>query len=129
MKWSIIDRWATHPLLIKTVAERVKEQLNQFPEDVRKDVMILFSAHSLPLKASILCISISYRIGFGFVIYCVLLYPQIDIKSSNFLLFQAVNRGDAYPSEVGASVQMVMQELKQCNPYSLVWQSKVRNGS
>lgn len=42
-----------HPLLIKTVAERVKEQLVQFPEDVRKDVLILFSAHSLPLKVCI----------------------------------------------------------------------------
>ncbi|XP_037029401.1 ferrochelatase, mitochondrial-like [Bradysia coprophila] len=37
----------------------------------------------------------------------------------------AVNRGDAYPSEVGASVQLVMNELKHCNPYSLAWQSKV----
>ncbi|XP_012250672.2 ferrochelatase, mitochondrial [Athalia rosae] len=87
MKWSIIDRWALHPLLIKTFAERIKEQLIQYPEEVRKDVLILFSAHSLPLKA--------------------------------------VNRGDAYPSEVGATVQMVMQELKYSNPYSLVWQSKV----
>lgn len=38
---------------------------------------------------------------------------------------QAVDRGDAYPSEVGASVLMVMNELNMCNPYSLVWQSKV----
>lgn len=38
---------------------------------------------------------------------------------------QAVNRGDSYPSEVGATVNLVMNELKHCNPYSLVWQSKV----
>jgi ferrochelatase len=49
-KLSIIDRWATHPLLIKTFAERIKEELNYFSESVRKDVIILFSAHSLPLK-------------------------------------------------------------------------------
>lgn len=36
-----------------------------------------------------------------------------------------MNRGDAYPSEVGATVQLVMAELNMCNPYSLVWQSKV----
>jgi hypothetical protein len=36
-----------------------------------------------------------------------------------------VNRGDPYPSEVGATVQLVMQELGYSNPYSLVWQSKV----
>lgn len=38
---------------------------------------------------------------------------------------QAVNRGDPYPPEVGATVQLVMEELKHCNPYHLVWQSKV----
>lgn len=36
-----------------------------------------------------------------------------------------MNRGDAYPSEVGSSVAAVMQELNMCNPYALVWQSKV----
>lgn len=87
MKWSIIDRWATHPLLIKTIVERIKEELVQFQIDTRNDVIILFSAHSLPLKA--------------------------------------VQRGDAYPSEVGATVQLVMKELDYCNPYQLVWQSKV----
>ncbi|XP_076183839.1 ferrochelatase, mitochondrial isoform X2 [Ptiloglossa arizonensis] len=87
MKWSIIDRWATHPLYIKTIAERIKEELVQFPEHIRDDVIILFSAHSVPLKA--------------------------------------VNRGDPYPSEVGATVTLVMQELNYCNPYNLVWQSKV----
>ena len=51
-KWSVIDRWSTHPLLVKTFAERIKEELKEFPENVRKDVIILFSAHSLPLKVS-----------------------------------------------------------------------------
>ncbi|XP_011254789.1 ferrochelatase, mitochondrial isoform X1 [Camponotus floridanus] len=87
MKWSIIDRWATHPLLVKTFAERIKQELAQFPSEKRDDVIILFSAHSLPL--------------------------------------QVVSRGDSYPAEVGATVALVMQELNYCNPYSLVWQSKV----
>ncbi|XP_004534290.1 ferrochelatase, mitochondrial [Ceratitis capitata] len=87
IKLSVIDRWSTHPLLIKTFAERIREELNKFSETKRKDVVILFTAHSLPLKA--------------------------------------VNRGDAYPSEVGASVHLVMQELGKSNPYILAWQSKV----
>ncbi|KAG8233512.1 hypothetical protein J437_LFUL011673 [Ladona fulva] len=87
MKWSVIDRWSTHPLLAKTFAHRIKEKLGEFPENVQHDVIILFSAHSLPLKA--------------------------------------VNRGDTYPSEVGATVHAVMQELSFSYPYSLVWQSKV----
>lgn len=36
-----------------------------------------------------------------------------------------MNRGDPYPSEVGASVQLVMEALGWSNPYRLVWQSKV----
>ncbi|XP_055639797.1 ferrochelatase, mitochondrial [Toxorhynchites rutilus septentrionalis] len=86
-KWSVIDRWGSHPLLAKTFADNIRKELNKFPEDKRKDVILLFSAHSLPLKA--------------------------------------VNRGDAYPTEIGATVQNVMQELLYCNPYCLVWQSKV----
>lgn len=87
IQFSVIDRWGTHPLLIKSFAQRIQDELDKFTESKRKDVIILFSAHSLPLKA--------------------------------------VNRGDAYPSEIGATVQMVMQELNFCNPYSLAWQSKV----
>nr|CAD7603734.1 unnamed protein product [Timema genevievae] len=87
IKWSIIDRWSTHPLLAKTIAERIRTELKEFPESIKKDVIIMFTAHSIPLKV--------------------------------------VNRGDAYPSEVGATVQLVMKELGYCNPYSLVWQSKV----
>uniref|UniRef100_A0A8B9TJA6 Ferrochelatase n=1 Tax=Anas platyrhynchos TaxID=8839 RepID=A0A8B9TJA6_ANAPL len=40
MKWSIIDRWPTHP----------PKELDLFPPDKRKDVVILFSAHSLPMS-------------------------------------------------------------------------------
>jgi len=50
MKLSIIDRWATHPLLIKTFVERIKEELVHFPSEKRNEVIILFSAHSLPLQ-------------------------------------------------------------------------------
>ncbi|KAL6952003.1 lyase [Sarracenia purpurea var. burkii] len=87
VKWSLIDRWPTHPFLVKTVSERIVEELNQFPESIRSKVVIVFSAHSLPIKA--------------------------------------VNRGDAYPSEVGATVQAVMKELGYRNPFILTWQSKV----
>lgn len=87
IKWSMIDRWPTHHLLVKTFAERIKDELKTFAPEKQKDVLLLFSAHSIPLKT--------------------------------------VRRGDAYPSEVGATVNAVMTELNNCNPYSLVWQSKV----
>ncbi|KAA0202359.1 hypothetical protein HAZT_HAZT003840 [Hyalella azteca] len=87
MKWSVIDRWCTNPYLVKCFADNIKKELDLFPEKRRKEVFILFSAHSLPLRQ--------------------------------------VEKGDPYPSEVGATVQLVMKELNFCNPYRLVWQSKV----
>jgi len=85
--WSVIDRWPTHPLLIKTFAQNIRKELLTFPENVRSKVVLLFSAHSVPQYV--------------------------------------MNRGDPYPAEVGATVQLVMQELGWCNPYRVTWQSKV----
>ncbi|XP_053634811.1 ferrochelatase, mitochondrial isoform X1 [Cherax quadricarinatus] len=87
MRWSVIDRWCTNSFLVKCFADNIRNELNQFPKEKQKDVFILFSAHSLPLRQ--------------------------------------VNRGDPYPAEVGATVQLVMNELSFSNPYRLVWQSKV----
>lgn len=46
--WSIIDRWPSHPLLAKTFAQRIRDELIKFDQDKRDNVIILFSAHSLP---------------------------------------------------------------------------------
>ncbi|KAJ3258453.1 hypothetical protein HK103_003575 [Boothiomyces macroporosus] len=48
--WSVIDRWATHPGLVNTFAEHIKTSLAEYPEEERKDVVLLFSAHSLPMS-------------------------------------------------------------------------------
>ncbi|XP_028397660.1 ferrochelatase, mitochondrial-like [Dendronephthya gigantea] len=50
VKWSVIDRWPTHPGLVEAFAENIKIELEKFPEAVRDEVVILFSAHSLPMK-------------------------------------------------------------------------------
>ena len=44
----MIDRWSTHPPLIKTFAENIRKELEKFDPAVRKNVVILFSAHSVP---------------------------------------------------------------------------------
>lgn len=87
MKLSVIDRWPTNPFLAKCFADNINKELQKIPEDKRKDVIILFSAHSIPLKA--------------------------------------VNRGDTYPSEVGATVHQIMEQLNFKYAYQIVWQSKV----
>ncbi|XP_069780080.1 ferrochelatase, mitochondrial isoform X1 [Narcine bancroftii] len=50
MKWSTIDRWPTHPLLIRCFADHIQQELDRFPPDKKADVVILFSAHSLPMS-------------------------------------------------------------------------------
>jgi len=87
VSWSVIDRWPTHKLLVKTFADNIRKELETFPEHLRSKVVLLFSAHSVPQYV--------------------------------------MNRGDPYPAEMGATVQLVMQELGWCNPFRLVWQSKV----
>ena len=86
-EWSVIDRWPTHPRFIEAMTETVKQGLAQFTPEERDDVLILFSAHSLPLGV--------------------------------------INRGDAYPAEVGASVHEVMTRLEYSHEYVLSYQSDV----
>jgi ferrochelatase len=85
--WSVIDRWGTHPDFIAAMTKTVKDGLAQFEEGDRGDVLIIFSAHSLPLEV--------------------------------------INRGDAYPQEVAASVHEVMKQLEFSHEYLLTYQSDV----
>jgi protoporphyrin/coproporphyrin ferrochelatase len=48
--WSVIDRWPAHPGLVEAFARNIEDKLAEYPEDVRKDVVLLFSAHSLPMS-------------------------------------------------------------------------------
>jgi ferrochelatase len=86
-EWSIVDRWPVHPGFIEAMTETVRDGLNRFDPADREKVLILFSAHSLPLDV--------------------------------------IDRGDAYPQEVGASVQRVVELLGTSNPYLLAYQSDV----
>jgi len=86
-EWSIIDRWYAHDAFIEAMAAKVREGLQQFAPADRNDVLILFSAHSLPLSV--------------------------------------IERGDAYPQEVGATVQKVMERLSFSHRYLLAYQSDI----
>ena len=86
-EWSIIDRWPVNDGFIEAMTETVREGLNGFAPAERDQVLLLFSAHSLPLDV--------------------------------------IDRGDAYPQEVGASVQRVVERLGAPNRYLLAYQSDV----
>ncbi len=48
--WSVIDRWPVHPGLIEAFAQNIEATLATYPEETRNDVVLLFSAHSLPMS-------------------------------------------------------------------------------
>ncbi|KAF8322491.1 ferrochelatase [Clavulina sp. PMI_390] len=50
VQWSVVDRWATHPGLVNAFAENVVKELAKYPESARNNVVLLFSAHSLPME-------------------------------------------------------------------------------
>jgi protoporphyrin/coproporphyrin ferrochelatase len=50
VKWSVIDRWPTHPGLVKAIAGNIRDCLATYPAEERDGVVLLFSAHSLPMS-------------------------------------------------------------------------------
>jgi ferrochelatase len=48
--WSVIDRWPVHQGLVEAFAQNIEAKLAEYPEERRKDVILLFSAHSLPMS-------------------------------------------------------------------------------
>jgi ferrochelatase len=48
--WSVIDRWPVHPGLTEAIATNIEATLATYTEEQRKDVVLLFSAHSLPMS-------------------------------------------------------------------------------
>jgi ferrochelatase len=86
-EWSVVDRWPTHPTFVEAMTDTVAKGLTQFSDEDREDVLIVFSAHSLPMSV--------------------------------------VNRGDAYPAEVGATTHEVMKRLGYGYEYLVSYQSEV----
>ncbi|CAD6567575.1 MAG: ferrochelatase hem15 [Cyphobasidiales sp. Tagirdzhanova-0007] len=50
IEWSVIDRWPTHPGLVEAVAQNIEKSLATYPESEQSSVVLLFSAHSLPMS-------------------------------------------------------------------------------
>lgn len=48
--WSVIDRWPVHPGLVEAFAQNIEATLATYPPEKRNDVVLLFSAHSLPMS-------------------------------------------------------------------------------
>lgn len=49
INWSFIDRWPKHKGLVNAFSSHINAKLNEFPAEDRDKVLIMFSAHSLPM--------------------------------------------------------------------------------
>jgi ferrochelatase len=49
-EWSIIDRWPLHDGFVDAVLERMQERMLEFDEADRDKAVVVFSAHSVPMK-------------------------------------------------------------------------------
>ena len=54
-------------------------------------------------------------------------YKAVILFSAHSLPLSAIERGDPYAAEVGATVYQIMKKLNFCNPWRLTWQSQVFN--
>lgn len=50
VEWSVMDRWPTNEGLVEAFAQNIKAALLKFPKEKRDQVVLLFSAHSLPIE-------------------------------------------------------------------------------
>ncbi|KAK6202742.1 ferrochelatase precursor [Scheffersomyces amazonensis] len=50
INWTFIDRWPKDKGLVQAFSQSIEEKLYEFPEQDRNKVIILFSAHSLPME-------------------------------------------------------------------------------
>ncbi|KAI3650969.1 hypothetical protein MP228_004450 [Amoeboaphelidium protococcarum] len=50
LKMSFIDRWPIQKGLVEAFAQNIKSKLDEFPAEDRNRVLLLFSAHSLPMS-------------------------------------------------------------------------------
>jgi protoporphyrin/coproporphyrin ferrochelatase len=48
--FTFVGSFATHPAFIGMLVERVRDALGSFPEAIRDDAEVIFSAHSLPVR-------------------------------------------------------------------------------
>lgn len=48
--WSFIDRWPVNEGLVEAFRDLTTKELEKFPNSIRNDVVILFSAHALPMQ-------------------------------------------------------------------------------
>jgi len=85
IKWSVIDRWPVHPGLIEAFAQNIEKTLATYPPEKRDKVVLLFSAHSLPM--SVVNRGDPYPSEVSATVYAVM--QRLGMKNSYRLVWQS----------------------------------------
>ena len=103
IKWSVIDRWPAHPGLVEAFASNIERTLATYPEEKRKDVVLLFSAHSLPM--SVVNRGDTYPAEVAATVYAVM--QRLGLKNPYRLCWQSQVGPSAW---LGAQTDVTVQE-------------------
>ena len=111
--WSVIDRWPTHPGLVEAFAQNIEAQLIAYPEEQRKDVVLLFSAHSLPM--SVVNRGDTYPAEVAATVYAVM--QRLDFANPYRLCWQSQVGPSAW---LGAQTSNTVQEYVKKGQTNLI---------
>ncbi|KAF1997116.1 ferrochelatase mitochondrial precursor [Amniculicola lignicola CBS 123094] len=85
IKWSVIDRWPVHSGLVEAFAQNIEKTLATYPEERRDKVVLLFSAHSLPM--SVVNRGDTYPAEVAATVYAVM--QRLGMKNQYRLVWQS----------------------------------------
>lgn len=109
-RWSVLDRWPEHPTFIAAVAKRIGMGLEQFAPEDRSKVIIVFSAHSLPMRV----------VAKGDP------YPQeVGATVARVMELLGTQQQQQQPAATSSSSSSSPSSSPTPNRYMLAWQSQV----
>ena len=111
--WSVIDRWPVHSGLVEAFAKNIEDILATYPEEKSKDVVLLFSAHSLPM--SVVNRGDTYPAEVAATVYAVM--QRLGFKNSYRLCWQSQVGPSAW---LGAQTSDTVQEYVKKGQTDLV---------
>lgn len=111
--WSVIDRWPVHPGLIESFAQNIEATLLTYPSEKRDEVVLLFSAHSLPM--SVVNRGDPYPAEVAATVYAVM--QRLGMKNPYRLVWQSQVGPSAW---LGAQTSDTVQEYVKKGQTDLV---------
>lgn len=106
IEWSFIDRWPKMEGFLSAFKDHIEQKVNEFPAEKRKNVVILFSAHSLPMQ--IINRGDSYPAEVAATVYAIM--EKLEFKYPYRLVWQSKVGPKAW---LGAQTAKIVGKLEK----------------